>query len=215
MSDEAADFAGVQEPAGWQAQKSAATRNLIVEAAARCIIEAGYARTTTIAIAEKAGLSRGAMLHHFPAKLDVVRATIEFLFRSRLASFRRALARGARPDEDRVRVFVAGCWAEASQPALLATSELALAARSERGLAAAVAPAQVAYAREWRDLARVVLRDPDGSAAPADTTLDLCRCIVDGLAVDAQLHPAAAASGHVVRNLEALLRPLLRGTLTP
>ena len=57
-----------EEPAealGWQAQKSASTRTQIIEAAIKCFIECGYSRTTTTLIAEKAGLSRGAMLHHF------------------------------------------------------------------------------------------------------------------------------------------------------
>ena len=211
MGDQAADLTGVQEPAGWQAQKSAATRTLIVEAAARCMIETGYARTTTIAIAEKAGLSRGAMLHHFPAKHDVLQATLEFLFRTRLAALRKALARGVGAGGDRVDRFVAGCWAEASQPALLALTELALAARSERSLAAVFAAAQLAYVQDWRDLARAALRDADGSAAPSDATLDVCRCVVDGLALGAQLQPPAAAPGHALRRLETLLRAALTG----
>ena len=65
-----------REPAGWQAQKSAATRNLIVNATVRCLVEVGYGRTTTQAIASQAGLSRGAMLHHFPLKSDAVRAAV-------------------------------------------------------------------------------------------------------------------------------------------
>ena len=58
--------ASATDTVGWQAQKSAATRNLIIEAAIKCFVELGYAQTTTTAIADKAGLSRGAMLHHFP-----------------------------------------------------------------------------------------------------------------------------------------------------
>ena len=49
---------------GWQARKSAATRKQIISAAIRCIVELSYSRTTMMKISEKAGLSRGATLHH-------------------------------------------------------------------------------------------------------------------------------------------------------
>ena len=76
---------------GWQAQKSAATRNAILDSAIACIVEFGYRGTTTTAIAQKAGLSRGAMLHHFPSKLDIVRGAVEHLHKKRLKAFRKAM----------------------------------------------------------------------------------------------------------------------------
>ena len=48
-------------PVGWQAQKSASTRTQIIESAIKCLVELGYARITTAVIADRAGLSRGAM----------------------------------------------------------------------------------------------------------------------------------------------------------
>src|ERR1700722_15910523 len=80
-------------PIGWQAQKSASTRTQIIEAAVKCLVDLGYARTTTAVIAEKAGLSRGAMLHHFPSKMDIVRAAFDSLHANRLRAFRKAMAR--------------------------------------------------------------------------------------------------------------------------
>ena len=72
----------------WQAQKSAATRKLIIEAAIQCFVDLGYGRTTTMRIAEAAGLSRGAMLHHFPSKIDIVKAAVKELHAKRLKAFR-------------------------------------------------------------------------------------------------------------------------------
>lgn len=90
------------EPSGWQAQKSASTRLQIVEAALRCFVDLGYSGTTTTVIAEKAGLSRGAMLHHFPSKIDIVRAAVEHLHAKRLKAFRKAIDKMPR-DETRPR----------------------------------------------------------------------------------------------------------------
>src|SRR5918995_1287127 len=89
-------------PTTWQAQKSASTRNQIIDAAIECFVKLGYARTTTTVIAERAGLSRGAMLHHFPSKIDIVRAAVEALHAKRLKAFRRAIDKLPR-DETRVR----------------------------------------------------------------------------------------------------------------
>jgi hypothetical protein len=41
--------------AGWQAEKSALTRQAILEAAVRCFVQHGYTNTTTAMIAEEGG----------------------------------------------------------------------------------------------------------------------------------------------------------------
>ena len=64
---------------GWQAQKSAMTRDKILAAVIDCFIAEGYTNVTTAKVATNAGVSRGAMLHHFPSKTDLIRATVEYL----------------------------------------------------------------------------------------------------------------------------------------
>ena len=51
-----------------QDEKTAETRRRLLDAAIVCLIERGYSNTTTSEIAERAGLSRGAQLYHFPKK---------------------------------------------------------------------------------------------------------------------------------------------------
>ena len=59
--------------AGWQAEKSALTRQAILEAAVRCFVQHGYTNTTTAMIAEEGDVSRGAMMHHFSSRASVMR----------------------------------------------------------------------------------------------------------------------------------------------
>lgn len=61
----------MSEELSWQAQKSIMTREAIFDAAIECLIDLGYGGTTTALIAEHAGVSRGAMLHHFPSRAEV------------------------------------------------------------------------------------------------------------------------------------------------
>jgi AcrR family transcriptional regulator len=72
---------------GWQAQKSAMTRDAILDAAIDCYVTLGYAQTTTAKIADKAQVSRGAMLHHFSSKTELVRASVEHLHHQMLELF--------------------------------------------------------------------------------------------------------------------------------
>ena len=62
-----------------QAERSAATREALLDATIDCLIEEGYASTTTSRVAERAGLSRGAHLHHFQTRNALVAAAVEQL----------------------------------------------------------------------------------------------------------------------------------------
>ena len=71
----------------WQQTKSANTRRTILDAAIGCIFERGYFSTTTDKVARAAGVSRGAMLHHFPSRFDLIKATVIHLHEQRLALY--------------------------------------------------------------------------------------------------------------------------------
>ena len=59
-----------------QAERRAATRSALLKAAVECLVELGYARTTTRRVAERAGVTAGALQHHFKSKSDLLRATV-------------------------------------------------------------------------------------------------------------------------------------------
>src|SRR5204862_5492808 len=59
-----------------QAERSAATQALLLDATIDSLVEVGYANTTTTGIAERAGVSRGAQMHHFPSKGELVAAAV-------------------------------------------------------------------------------------------------------------------------------------------
>jgi AcrR family transcriptional regulator len=76
-----------------QEERSAETRTRLLDATIDCVLELGYANTTTTEVADRAGVSRGAQLHHFPTKEELVLAALEHLFARREAEFRAAFAR--------------------------------------------------------------------------------------------------------------------------
>lgn len=209
MSTDPVDLPGSQEPAGWQAQKSAATRNLIVEAAIKCFVDLGYAQTTTTAIADKAGLSRGAMLHHFPSKIDIVRAAVEYLHGKRLKAFRKAIQRTQPADSDRVRQSVEAYWSHVRHPMFVAFFELSVAARTDPELAAILLPAQEAFEREWYRTAQEVFPEWEGRQEQFEIALDLSRYVMEGMAVSFITHKETERDKRLLRYLEEKLRELL------
>jgi AcrR family transcriptional regulator len=209
MRQRAHDAAGSagQEPAGWQAQKSAATRRQIVEAALRCVVDLGYSCTTTTVIAENAGLSRGAMLHHFPSKIDIVRAAVEHLHAKRLKAFRRAIDKLPR-DETRVHRALEAYFEHVKHPMYVAFLELWVASRVDPELRAILKPAQEAFESEWYKTAVDLFPEWGGSGENFDIALDLVHYVMDGMAVGFLTHESDAHERRLVRYLEERLHEL-------
>lgn len=202
------------EPAGWQAQKSASTRLQVVEAALQCFVELGYAGTTTTEIVEKAGLSRGAMLHHFPAKTDVVRAAVEHLHAKRLKAFRKAIDQLPH-DATRGRRALEAYLDHVRHPLYAAFLELWIAARTDPELQSILKPAQDAFEREWYSIAQDLWLERSDSDANVNLVLDLVRCMMDGIAVRNLTHDLRGREQRLVEYLDARLRELAGTGETP
>jgi AcrR family transcriptional regulator len=198
-----------QAGAGWQAQKSASTRSLIVDAAIKCFVELGYARTTTTAIAERAGLSRGAMLHHFPSKIDIVRAAVDHLHAKRLKALRKSMMRPS-GETDRVRQGVEAYWAHVNHPMFVAFFELSVAARTDSELSSILKPAQEAFERDLNQTTLDVFPEWHGNLEAFELGLDLSRYLLEGMAISFLTHKETERDKRVLQYLEEKLRELRR-----
>src|SRR5688572_12433664 len=92
-----------------QQERRDATVEKLTLATIACLNELGYAGTTTTRIAARAGVTRGALQHHYATKdellLDVMRRVSQRL-QGRLA----AMSRGEAELEARCRTVVEGLW---------------------------------------------------------------------------------------------------------
>lgn len=134
----------------WQAEKSLATRNQILEATLQCLVELGYTQTTTEKIAQKAGVSRGAMTHHFKSRAEVFNAAAEYIIDLRAAEYEDAVKRiKLRPGEtptyesmlDTLEVLQKYYY---GRPTFLALQELQRGARTDKDLQAVLLPLEAA-----------------------------------------------------------------------
>ncbi len=168
-----------------QADRSRETRRKLMAATVECLVERGWAGTTTTLVAERAGVSRGAQLHHFPTRAELVTAAVEHVGAESVQVLR-ARAAEISGTEGRT-VAVVGLIADFfASPLFTAALELWVAARTDAELHEVVLPLQTRLGRETHRLAVELLGVDDSDAEvrlAVQTTLDLAR----GLALAAQL----------------------------
>ena len=75
-----------------QAERRAATRGDLLAAAERLIAERGFAEASLADIATVAGVSKGAIYHHFQSKEDLLLALLDERFAERIAAVARIAA---------------------------------------------------------------------------------------------------------------------------
>lgn len=122
-----------------QSERSARTRDRLITAAIEALSRYGYAATSTTMVAERSGVSRGAMLHQFPTKVDLMLAVTRSVFEDDLATYRREMAKVEDPRE-KLLTLLDCAWRQFSAPGGMATTEIWMATRSDPELAAAVLP---------------------------------------------------------------------------
>jgi len=168
-------------PATSRSQQRDRTRQHLLETTVACLVEYGYAGTTTQRIQDRAGLSRGALLHHFRSKADLFAAAVGYLAQLQITEIEAALETG--PDTPGTRL--AAVRGAMSGPAFQAALELWMAARTDPALHAALLPSQREIGRAVRALlAREFAgRDPHEARVAYESLLMLLR----GLALTSAL----------------------------
>jgi AcrR family transcriptional regulator len=117
-----------------QAERRAATRTALLDASIECLVEEGYANTTTRRIAERAGVTPGALQHHFASKAELLGHAIRH---ARQGFGQEMLAHGP-PDapsiQARCEQLLDRMWEVHRGPFFQASTELLVAARTDPDL---------------------------------------------------------------------------------
>jgi AcrR family transcriptional regulator len=163
--------------------RSLATRAALLDAAIASLVELGYAATTTIEVARRAGLSRGAHLHHFPTKAQLLAAAVEHLLERRLQEFRASMA-AIDTTADRLDAAIDIAWSMFQSPAFVAWVELWVAARTDTQLAAVVTEMDARFTEESRaEFLAQFPPEPGDDPLLADIGRDLVFALMTGVAL--------------------------------
>jgi len=163
-----------------QAERSAATQARLLEATVASLVEVGYARTTTTAIADRAGVSRGAQMHHYPSKAELVAAAIEYLADRRAEQLRVEAAR-LPEGRDRVKRVLDLLWESHRGPLFQAAVELWVAARTDAELRERLVPVEAKLAAGIYELSRELFGEDVASAPKFALRLSMALTTMQGL----------------------------------
>lgn len=160
-----------------QEERTRAMRQRLMEATVELLVERGFGGTTTTLVSERAGVSRGAQLHHFPTKNDLVVAAVTHLTEIRGSDLEAAVARLPR-GEHRTAAIIEMLGDHFASPVFTAALELWVAARTDPALLEAVAPLEQRVGRETHRLTVELLGADEsrpGVRELVQATLDLVR----------------------------------------
>ena len=132
-------MAATPAPRRTQEERSAGTQRALLDAAVACLIQDGYQTFSTTLVADRAGVSRGAQLHHYPTRASLMAATIEHVFGLLTEEYQRGFAALAEKDRSAakaVRLLQAICL----DPRHFAVLDLYAAARTDAELRASIVP---------------------------------------------------------------------------
>ncbi|HEV7897408.1 MAG TPA: TetR/AcrR family transcriptional regulator [Planosporangium sp.] len=183
-----------------QQERSRATQQRLLESTVECLVEFGWSGASTTVIAERAGVSRGAQLHHYPTRAALVLAAVEHLAERRAAEIRTEAAAETRIEAEIRTEAVAETGGRAAAPAgdterrvdrvidmlaaaftgplFVAALEVWVAARTDPDLKAALVPLEARVGREMHRLAVDLLGADETKAGVREAvqaTLDLLR----------------------------------------
>ena len=125
-----------------QAERRAGTRQALLQATIELLAEAGYAGVTTRGVAKRAGVTPGALQHHFEGKAQLVAAASEHL---RLELTRELVVQtpvAGRSERELAEELLDRLWEMHKGPLMVAVAELLVAARTDDELRGLLAPMQ-------------------------------------------------------------------------
>jgi AcrR family transcriptional regulator len=187
----------------------------LLDAAVDCLYELGYSGTTTIEVAARAGVSRGAQLHHFPTKEKLVTEAVRHVLAKRLDEFRGAFA-SLPGGADKVGAAVDILWKKLSCKVFYAWLELVVAARTDVALREAVAEIAGQFLDQVQATARDFFAPVDGSQLSLETAPIFAFAAMQGLALDRIVWPADDARlDRVLNAMRTLATMALRAHDSP
>ncbi len=165
----------------WQSQKSSLTRDRIIISTLECINQYGYVQTTMTKIAKLANVSQGSMQYHFPAKMDAIKAAINYLHVKRLSDHQKDLAEipeGVNPMAHAIEVY----WKHLNEGHFVAYQDLVIAARTDPELASVLRPSYQRFVKAWRNDALSQIPEWNESREQFELICDIGQYQMEGLA---------------------------------
>ncbi len=174
-----------------QVERRAKTRHALLAATIETLVAAGFAGVTTRAVAARAGVSIGALQHHFRSRSDLLAAAIEHLSEELAREFVAQAPTAGRSEPELAEELIDVLWEMHKGPLMTAMAELSVAARTDRELSERLAPvARQMIAASAAIAAHLFPRS--AAQAPPGPVMDTALGAMRGLALLRFIDPDAA-----------------------
>lgn len=199
------------KPLGKQEAKSLKTRTTICRATIDCLIEFGYGETTIARVVQKAEVSNGALLHHFPSKEHLMTATAEFLLGRTRSRQARVPNVDAVDDTARVANDLLANWTVfINTPSYRALLEILIAARTDHKLHAQIEDTLHAYHTQSVNMMMATYESATGRPEDAELLPWMSNIFFRGLLIQDQYSADPERQQRMVARWIELVAPLLR-----
>src|SRR5262249_3062944 len=143
-----------KRPRRTQEERTAAARSSVINSAIALIVERGFAHTTMADVAARAGVTRGAIQHHFQNRVDLIREIISDV-EKRVVDLFSSVPPGPNVSiEKRMDRLIAGLGAVTESPSSLAAMDIWFTSRSDPDLREAAFQSFRRYSDHLRELWR-------------------------------------------------------------
>jgi len=194
---------------GRQAAKSLVTRNRIVKSVMSLIQEGGYGAASSSAIAKRAGLTWGAVQHHFGSKDDILEEIIRRSYEVYVLRLRKPALREGSP-EQRIALYIAEAWEHYQGEIYLSAIEILMASRGVGRIGSDLAISST------RSVLLEVTKEVFFDAVVADQAfVDVIysvHCLLTGMLVESALEPETFAPERQLSLLKTQVKSILYAT---
>lgn len=195
-----------------QQQRRTETSAKLRKATIELIAEQGYVNTTTMEIAERAGVSRGALMHHYPAKIDLISDSACEVWSEAIVQVRQLAQALSRGQLD-IETFVEGVWDRVfPRSAVIMTLDLVSAARSDENLQNRISPPLQELFETYDQIAIQAFAETGLSTEQGRVIVSLTTCMIRGLKLQELMHPDPAMSQAILDALKVMLAQTLKST---
>lgn len=197
-----------------QEQRSDRTRQTVQEATLRLLLDIGCTRLTMAEVAHPAGLSRGALTHHFASKEDLVVRSISHQL-DRVTSSLNAFAASTMAGRPGVEETVDHLWAIMSDGLFFITMEFLPEARHDPPFRDSLIPVVQRF-HGALDLVWAKLASANGlSPEQARVTLNATMCLIRGMVAQSLLRNEPGYFAELLTCWKRHLRAEIAGTAQP
>jgi len=202
------DKASAKNKDGLQARKSENTQNAILKSAVDCIYKLGYAKTSTKIISDHANVSRGAMIHHFPSKADLIVSVVEHLIDQRIKLFTKEIAK-LKTLEEREKHGLDIYWDHLKSKYYTVYHELTVASRTDKELALVMRRGTRRLEERWDENIKSLFPEWRGAGELLDLANDLVQFSYEGMVLNHLSHDDNRRRSRVRTYIKARIHELL------